>query len=182
MQHKPISQKPVKNDGGTILNGGNTVHAENNVLNLSQLTTYVNHRSSVVEAVSAAESGNIGTFKPLTGGVFNGDQAGNYIGYFITNKIAGVDSDTLKNPARPRVLILPYGHGNHRYNITGWDYVTGKATKGVNAGDLFTYWGPQSGSTVSMEAVPTFTVPGEFTYLANGQTPVMADYKPRTLA
>lgn len=121
-----------------------------------------------------------GSYKPFSG-LFNALTKNCYVLPFVGKDTAGNVFTHLRNPGNNGgVYKFPMANGNHRYNITSWNYVTGAATKGANAGDSFTYNNISSGSALTQEAQPTMAIPGELVYSLGTATPTMADYKART--
>ena len=175
---KAVAGSTQKNNGSTILNGGTTSNPANNILTFAQ-NTVTPKPKGVVQAVSALESGNLGTLKAVSGGNFSHQTAGEYTGMIIGTKIAGVTNNVLKSPASDKGSrkALHYGRGNNRYDVTTYNYFTGAATKGGNAGVAFTYWDPVAGTAIAVEPKPTSSIPGELTYMVNGVTPTQDDYK-----
>lgn len=180
---KPVSGANVKNDGATVLHAGNI--GSSRFTNLSLATTLDNlskYGSQVIEAVSPAESSNLGTLKPLSDGVFGQMETGEYVGKVIGTRIAQTNSSFLRSCGAETSsrTMLHYAKGNYRYDITGWSYTTGAATKGGNAGDSFTYVDPETGNTLTSEAEPTADIPGRLVYKEAKNLPVQDTYKPRT--
>lgn len=180
---KPVSGSVQKNDGATILHAGNI--ASSRFTNLSLATTNAGdeqYGSKVVEAVSPAESSNIGTLRPLSGGAFAQMETGEYLIRSYSTRIAQTTNNILLGGASDTNSrrALHFAKGNYRYDISAWDYVTGAATKGGNAGDLFTYFDPQNNTSIAQEPEPTDAVPGELAYKEPKYLPVQDNYKART--
>lgn len=146
----------------------NTVHRVTSVVSSSTVQTDVRY---------VADSTTAGSYK-----VFSGDFAkmtkGRYVGRIIGTHIAGSTTSLMRTPASDFFKFpIPVAKGSRRYNITSWDYVTGAATKGANAGDLTKYHDiANNNDTLASEALPTRAVPGELQYMVTGNTATMADY------
>jgi len=98
---KCISGNVQKNNAATIAQGGNVGNtAVNNSITLRTLA-HKNQQvgSYVYQAVSAASSGNLGTIKPYTAGVFSSFEKGQYIMKIGGNKISQVATTTMKGGA-----------------------------------------------------------------------------------
>lgn len=179
---KAKSSNDQKNAAGVIMMGGSSSDPKNTSLSFAQNSpANSNVGAKVIEAVSPSESGNIGTQRVLSGGTFGYFADDKYIGPFIGEGLAGIPGGKTSPGNAGITYKLPYANGNYRYHITSWDYVTGRATHGGNAGDLFTYWDAENGQAIAHEPFPTRTVPGELTYQMGSNTPVMDDYEGKTL-
>lgn len=167
--------QPIKNNGGTALHAGN-IGNRNLTNNLSLSTNGFKtgfYGSRVPLAVSPYSSGNVGTLKPLSAGRFAEMERGKYLILGYSNRIAQTNNSILSVPAsdfsRKMTLINAF-YGARRLHITSWDYVTGVATKGGNAGDLVTFGADHA-------AAVTDAVPGELTYMYGAILPRQDDYK-----
>src|SRR3990167_374415 len=126
-----ISGQPTKNKGGTILNAGNVNAALANNLSLSTASYRDgNIGSKVFLAVSPYSSGNFGTHKPLSGGVFAQMEKNQYVAMIIGTRIAQTSNTTLASGAADfaqnrdtRRVVAKY----QRLHITSWNAVTGAA-------------------------------------------------------
>lgn len=179
---RAISANAEKNNGATLLHAGN--HDGQNITKNLTLATNAHHpdfSARVVLAVSPTSSGNLGTIKPLSAGVFGRMEAGQYVAKIIGTRVAQTDDTFLRSGAAETAhrTSLHYGRGNHRYHITDWSYTTGAATKGGNAGVSFTYHDPIAGSAIAKEPFPNNAVPGELVYFDGSPNPVQDDYKAR---
>lgn len=155
---------------GADVDDYNTVHRVTVVTNSSNVQTDVFYTS----AISSVH----GSYKPFSGR-FGKMTAGKYVGMVMCDEVAGNSSSILRITASDyhRVPFNP-ARGSHRYNITGWSYTTGAATKGASSGDQVLYHNIASNNdTLAYEPFPSMAVPGEFVYSA-GQLniPVQADY------
>lgn len=177
-----ISGNATKNDGGTLLHAGNVASSRFANLSLATNIHEAEYGSKVHEAVSPNSSGNVGTFRPLTAGVFGKMETGQYVAKVIGTRIAQTDNTFLRSCAAETSdrTSLHYARGNRRYDISDWSYTTGAATKGGSQGDLFTYVDPVGGGSQAFEPFPTDLVPGELVYMVTGKTPDQDDYKART--
>lgn len=154
---------------GTDVTGYNTTH---NVTAVPSSSTFK------TDVVYTADTTTHGSYKPFSGD-FQVMTKGRYIGKVIGQYVAGSASSIMRSPSADYNRV-PYNpaRGNRRYHITSWNYATGAATKGANAGDLVKYRDiTGNNDNLAFEAFPTRAVPGELTYnvgLKGG--PVMADY------
>lgn len=184
-----ISGQPQKNNGGTVLQAGNTDSSVVIDLSLSSNASTTPNGSKVIQSATS----NIGTMKPISGGNFaNTMTSGKFIVRGLTGQsIAGVALSGIGN-----IKIAAEQNGNYsikrwsqyeRLHITSWDYVTGAATKGGSAGDA-TYFAAVDGSTVNSNALskaaddaanPTKAVPGELVYMTTGVLPTQDEYEAR---
>ena len=172
------------NDGGTILHAGTI--ASTRWSNLTLATTTIddgNYGSKVVEAGGTpGQSGNLGTFKPLSSGFFGNMEAGQYVAKVIGTRIARTDNTFLRSGAAETAsrTSLHYARGNRRYDITDISAFSGVVSKGGSEGALFTYVDPVGGASQTHEPFPTDAVPGELVYMVTGATPQQDNYKART--
>lgn len=179
---KVVSAKPVKHNGGTVLNGGNTT---SNTLSLSDNMYHQN--PTVYEAVSPDSSGNVGTVKALSTGIFGSKMsAGNYVAKGLTGQtLAGavnysVYSTCAHHTGRQAINRFK---GYQRLDITSWNATTGAATYGVNRGVTVLASGidGKTGQAADEAANPTAAIPGELTYHVKGTSSTSVDYSARTL-
>lgn len=176
-QTKAFTSNAVVNNGGTALGAG-SAGTKLDGLSLATNAHHPDVGSRVYQAVSPTDSGNLGTIKALSAGVFGKMEEGYYITRGYMSRLAQTNSTILRSPGSETASRKPYNpaRGSQRLHITSWDYVTGVATKGGNAGDTFTYVNPVGGGAVTQEAFPTMAVPGELCYMVTGITPTQADY------
>lgn len=173
-----ISGQPTKNKGGTILNAGNASASLINNLSLST-NGYRdgNIGSKIFLAVSPYSSGNLGTTKPISAGVFAQMEKGKYVGMIIGSRIAQTNNTTLQSGAadfaqnRDTRRVAPT---YQRLHITSWNASTGAATFGANRGDTTTL------SADHAVLHSTNAIPGELTYHTGSANPTNDDYKART--
>lgn len=173
---KPLTGQAVVNNGGTALGAG-SAGTKMDQLSISN-NAYVTPWNHVVQAVSPVASGDLGTIKPYSSGKFGSMEEGYYIMRNYMSRLASTNNTLLRCPGSETASrkFANYGRGNHRYHITSWDYVTGAATKGGNAGDSFTYHDPVNDTAITQEPFPTMAVPGELCYMVTGTTPTQDDY------
>lgn len=185
---KAISANAYRNAGGTVLNGGNLNPGQpvtgrignmSNNLSLNTNAYRVGDISGRIQMpTGVASSGNIGAIKPLPGSAsFGKNTKGAYVAMVVGTTIAGTANTILRSPSNDGIkkqgfTLTP----TYRYqilNILSWDYVTGRATKGGNAG---------SGITLANDsgAMPTDAVPGHLFYLYGAPLAKVDNYKPRT--
>ena len=181
-----ISGNTQKNNGATIYRAGNidvTGPVTNDLTIAENLTGIREYASTVIEAGGTpGQSGNIGTIRPLSAGVFGQMEVGQYVGKIIGTRIAQTDDTFLRSGASQTSSrrSLHYARGNRRYDITDWSVVSGVATYGGNQGNLVTYIDPADGSAQAFEPFPTDAVPGELVFLVTGLTPDQDNYSART--
>lgn len=102
-QTKCITANVIKNTGSsTIVNAGNvptnSLVQDFSLIELNTKNTSV-YGTKVVQAVSAASSGNLGTLKCLSGSVFSYQEKGKYLIPLVSTTIAGVASTLFQNTA-----------------------------------------------------------------------------------
>ena len=173
----------AKNDGGTILHAGTIASSRWANLTLATTTDNLNPYGSVVfQAVSPDSSGNIGTFRPLSAGVFGKMEVGQFVAKVLGTRIAQTDNTFLRSGAAETSsrTSLHYGRGNRRYDIVDVSAFSGVVSKGGNEGDLFTYIDPETGNSQPFEPFPTDSIPGRLVYRTGSKIPTQDTYKVRT--
>ena len=160
----------VKNNGGTVLYGGNITN--NGPITQAPSTSILGFRSGLttgpfVGVANGVSKSIAGTFAKMA--------AGKYILMGFTSQIAGNTNTMLNSPAN----FGPHLSENRaqstvrttRYVTTGgWNYVTGQ---GINP-TVFT-------DDIKSETYPgTYAIPGRITYLSSGKSPVTKSYAART--
>jgi hypothetical protein len=183
---QPISGQPVRNNGATILNAGN--HDGVNITNSLSLSDNAANKYQYGSKVplstgEAGSSGNVGTIVPFAGDDFASKPEGFLLrGYTSGQNIMG-DADGGISAASDVGLRRPVHrfYGYQRLNITSWDYVTGAATVGGNAGVTVLASGLDgvTGQLADDAANPTNAVPGEFVYRDGSANPIQDEYKAR---
>lgn len=180
---KAITGNRIKNNGATVLGAGN-LDGVNVTKDLSIRTSLSQDTRYQVKNATTQ-----GVQKAVSAGTFGYQEAGNYVGHKYTSmKVAGVSNNVLRSGAGDYGLgtrkAINSISGSRRYNITGWNYVTGAATTGGLAGAAFSWIDPNvaGGATAGVDAAanPTRAIPGEFTYLVTGLTPTQLDYSAKT--
>lgn len=178
-QTKAFTSRAIVNNGGTALGAGDSGTKLDELSLAANNNTYLDpgYGSKVYQAVSPVDSGNLGTIKPYSAGVFGQMEKGEYIMRGEMSRLASTDSTLLRCPGSEG-FRKPYNaaRGNYRYDNTSWDYVTGAVTKGGSAGASFGYINPVGGGAVTQEPFPTALVPGELCYMVTGITPTQDDY------
>ena len=120
-------------------------------------------KNRVFQAVSPADSGNVGTFKPLANGAFNGQRKGQYIMFANTFFLAGQKNSLMSAPHQLAPYSRSFGNqakGDTALDIISWDYVTGAPNYGPNNGSGFAYVAPIGGGALAMEQFPNNLVTG----------------------
>tara|TARA_B100001059_G_C17827203_1_gene582148 strand:+ start:1444 stop:2085 length:642 start_codon:yes stop_codon:yes gene_type:complete len=181
------SASSVKNDGGSVVKGGN-VASDSPMTNSLGLDTLADDfgASFGSKVVAQADTGDkAGVQKAVSGGTL-AYQAGatEWVvkGGNVASTIGGVSNDALASPARDTGDLNDFATEAARTKIS--DRLIGSKsdeafnmfarpstaivpgrTKGSNAGDVSTAADPTTGSDTSTGAVaPTQAVPGELTY------------------
>lgn len=181
-----ISGNTQKNNGATIYRAGNidTTGPVTNDFTVSEnLGGVRSYGATVLEAGGyPAQSGNLGTFRPLSAGRFGEMETGQYVAKILGTRIAQTDDTFLRSGAAQTSSrrSLHYARGNRRYNITDWSVVSGVPTYGGSQGALVTYVDPADGTAQAMEPFPTNAVPGELVFLVTGLTPSQNNYSAKT--
>lgn len=167
---KIITANAIKNNYGTVAYGGN-VGALMGSADFTDLAVPFKPNVVTTTITGAAPSGISTTI--VSGGTFAGMVAGKYVGigydmtlanYVNPNDAIGAGDTT----DRRSILALP--SGIYTINYTDWSYMSGIASFTNSVTDM----------AYDHAAVPTRTIPGEFTYLETGSTPTNADYTAKT--
>ncbi len=173
----------VKNNGGTVLYGGNINTTLNNVTQALGLTV-VGFRSgangSILSPAFVPTAGTYGI--RCTTNAVSGDYgkmtAGKYIMIRFTSQIAGTASSLLNSGAAD-FGRLPYpGNVSDRIRTQrillngGWNYVTGKLALGFGRNDF--------GDVLTHESFPTRAVPGRILYRTSGVSFTSQNYQAKT--
>lgn len=171
---KIISGNAYKLYIGKILAAGN-IGDTSKWADLSLRNTAKNNTTQDTQIAQTATSG---VTKPYSAGTFLYQAKNKYIIRSVSDSISGVTTSILRIVGSDynRVAHSP-SRGNRRYNITSWNYVTGAATKGVNAGDLVKFHDiAANDDNLAVEAMAPNVIPGEFTYRTGAPLPVNADF------
>jgi len=155
---------PHRNNGATVVYGGNVDSSPTVTQVLSKETTGYH---SGVHGATVPESANFGTHKPYSGGTFRYQmEAGKFVGMRYTGYISGVANTVLERGAGGGMgrRSIHWLESYRRLDITSWNYVTGAATKGVNAGASVTYKNIRGSGNVDDAAHPTRAIPGEYVF------------------
>ena len=155
---------------GASVSGYNTTHTVTVVTDANNVKTNVTY--------TADTSVTHGSYKKGAG-TYNVMAEGKYIARFISGgTLAGIANNALVFTSAQKIRRhIDGSNSTYRYDITSWDYVTGRATKGANAGAAYSFVDPVGGGTANDSAIiPTMAIPGEFTYLVTGQVPTNVDY------
>jgi hypothetical protein len=170
---KLISGNAIKNDGGSNINAGTVSNNRSVSLTFSTLNNYAKK-----DDVRAALSGtrNTGTAKPISGGVFNSQEKGYYIGMNnSTYHIAGVTNNALRSPGvdNKRSKYERTSTGYTRNDFRSWDY-QGVLTSGGFAGAQVD---PSGFSGLTGRRTDDSSVgKGELQFQIGAATPKQADY------
>jgi hypothetical protein len=148
-------------------------------------------KNRVFIAVSAIDSGNVGTMQPLPVGDVNRQHAGQYIMQGAMNHLAGKPNTLLNAPSQ----LAHNGrnpnnwHGDELTGIASWDYVTGQPTYTPTRGQAYEALNPITNQSGVLEPTPTIfsapsgipsdAVPGTLVFMTNGQVPHSSQYGPR---
>lgn len=175
-----VANQPYRHNSSTILSAGNTTSTTTKAMTLA--STMIHDPNLVVKAVSPNSSGNLGTFTPISGGIFAAKMSsGNFVVRGLTGQVLagnqnwGTYSTTSNTPARQSINRFK---GYQRLHITSWNYVTGAATYGAQRGVTVLASGLNgvTGQTADQAANPSAAVPGELVYRVKGTSATEADY------
>lgn len=172
---KVISANSENNNGSTVLYAGNVTNT--NVVTRNVTFSENNKRledvygSKVIQASSPTSSGNLGTFKPYTAGVFSSLEAGKYVAKIIGDRISQVDNTLLVSGSSDKShnRAVNKAEDNRRYDVTDWSYVSGTATLGGNEGALMAF-GNDNEARVNESSA------GGFVYSGPAKSPTRVDY------
>lgn len=185
-----IAANAFKNNGGTVVMGGNadTTGTTVNGPNASNVpfqdvvtrTSGTPHGSKVqnpqTDAEIAAGTDTAATYKPLSAGVFAGQSTTSWLmrGAGAMDTLAGVANTILNCPAaqRGRKHSIHRNESRRTIQISSWDYASGAATISSVSNDSFGQ---------DHAARPTQDIPGEMVYLVSGNVPTQHDYAARKL-
>jgi len=173
-QQKIISGNAYKLYIGKIMAAG-AVSDTTKWADLSLRNTAKNNAS---QDTTVAQTTTAGVRKPYSAGTFLYQVKNKYVIRSVSDTISGVTTNIVRLVGSDynRVAHSP-SRGNRRYNITSWNYVTGAATKGVNAGDQVNFHDiAANNDNLSVEVMAPNVIPGEFTYRNGSANPVNADY------
>jgi hypothetical protein len=161
---KPVSENPVRNDGGTIVKG-NGKDSDSPITN-----------SLAVSDVAVGNDGNGSnvlendhSVKALTGGVFAYTPAK---GTEFLICMAGPNADTVNGSAS---TILSVGG---RYDVDGYDGICELNSTRDSSGNLVAF----GNDNAAGPAMPSRSVPGELTYMFGGKAPATVAYKAKNVA
>jgi len=186
MSTTTISGSTTRNNGATILNGGN-IDSSNAVTNSDTLMDVL-HKAGAYGGKVLASTGT--KWKP---GVTTSKGSGalayqpgandpQFLIRTVASKVNNVSNDVLLfgSDMAGRRAINPIVK-THDYNITSINYVTGIATKHGSAGAVKNYV-KMDGTTAATDdaANPTRAIPGELVYMYGALTPKQDDYKAKT--
>lgn len=183
-----ISGSTTRNNGATVLSGGNIDTSTNTVSSAPSLKSFLDNHSHVVGSRVLASTGT--KWKP---GVTTSKSGGSmayqptkedpqFLIRHVASKVNNVSNTVLLfgSDRAGRRAINPLVK-THRYHITSIDYKTGIATKGGNAGDVSNYVKMDGTTAASDDAAnPTRAIPGELVYMYGALTPKQDDYKAKT--
>ena len=179
-----VSGNPYKNNGGTVIKGGNATTttgspftSNKSLIDMAVVTPYGSQIA--LSSGSTGSSGNVGTFKSLTSGTFAYRMvAGRYIMKRATAFVNGSASTFLTSGASESAertmnpAVLETGRTLGSGATASFDVFTGTLTKGGNYGGSMS-WGTDN------EARPTNAVPGELAYKTSAKLPVADEYAPK---
>ena len=185
-----ISGSTTRNNGATVLGGGNIDTSTNTVSSAPSLKSFLDNHSHVVGSRVLASTGT--KWKP---GTPSSKAAGSmayqptkedpqFLIRHVASKVNNSSNTVLYSGASDKAGRRAINHlaKNHRYHITSINYVTGIATKGGSAGNVFNYVQAGDGSTAATDdaANPSRAIPGELVYMYGALTPKQDDYKAKT--
>lgn len=171
---KIISGNAYKLYVGKILTAGNIT----DITKWADLSLRNAAKNSSTQDTKLAQTTTAGVTKPYSSGTFLYQAKNKYVIRSVSDTISGVTNDIV------RIVGSDYNrkswspsYGNRRYHITSWNYVTGAATKGGNAGDLVKFHDiAANNNNLAVEAMSPNVIPGEFTYRTGAPLPVNADF------
>ncbi len=175
---------PIRNNGGTVVYGGNINTTLGNVTQSLGIAT-MNIRSGVNGSITvgpfvptAGTYGGRSVTAAIPGRRYNSMAAGKYIMVRFTQEIAGVASNLLLNGAAD-FGRLPYpGRVSNRIRTQrvimngGYYYYTGKTINGFGRNDY--------GDVLAAEPFPTRAIPGRLVFVTSGQSIEVQNYPART--
>jgi hypothetical protein len=174
----------IKNNGGTVIYGGNINTTLSNVtqsLGLSVVGYHSGVNGSITVGPFVPTAGTYGArsiTSAITGRRYNGMAAGKYIMVRFTPEIAGT-ATTLLNTGAADFGRLPYpARVSNRIRTQriimngGYYYYTGKTILGFGRNDF--------GDVLASEAFPTRTIPGRLVFATSGQRRTVQNYAAKT--
>jgi hypothetical protein len=172
---------PIRNNGGTVLFGGNISATSpiTQVLGSSTLGYHSGSNGSILRN-SVPTAGTYGGrfYKTAISGNFGVMTPRQYIIRRYTSQIAGNTTSVLSSGASD-FGRLPYaGRVSNRIRTSriistgGWVYQTGKPVVRFGVGDF--------GDVLNAETFPTRAIPGKLTYLSAGKTLTRTNYPAKT--
>lgn len=174
---KAISANPQKNDSGTILQAGNISSSRWNDLSLAENNSPQKPNSyKVLQAGgTAGQSGNLGTFKPVTGEFGHQQTPENFAAPFLLDSIAGTATTTVLQNSSNTDAIPSRWQGYQRYGISSVNAYTGAVSYSANRGVTVRPSGIDG--VVGADADNVFGVPAELTFMDGSPNPVNTEYK-----
>jgi len=187
MSTTTISGSTTRNNGATVLNGGN-IDSTNAVTNSDTLMDVL-HKAGAYAGRVLASTGTkwkpgITTSKG-SGALAYQPGAGDpqFLIRTVASKVNNVSNTVLQSGASDKAgrrAINPIVK-THDYNITSINYVTGIATKHGSAGAVKNFVQSDGSTAASDDAAnPTRAIPGELVYMYGALTPKQDDYKAKT--
>lgn len=179
---KCISGNTIKNNGTTILQGGNVTTTGRLPNVTSSLTPQTNayhpsYGAHVFLAVSPTSSGNVGTTKILSTGYFAQMKRGQYIVRGLPTNLAQITTtnNALVSGASDFGVRRPIARleTTRTNNITAWDYATGVPTYGGSRGASESFGNDNA-------ARPTMAVPGKLVFFTGKPVPTATAYAAKT--
>lgn len=173
---KAIEENAIKNNGATVLYGGNVPSNATRVTNVIGMTAVGYH------------SGKHGSVVPndVDSGIYPVNNAANFA-KMVPGKYIAMKQTTELAGSATNVLLFGDNAGGHRSihkieemrtsKLSAWSVAT---TSEGGARTTYTYSNLNLGFNEDNAARPTRAVPGELTYQKGSNTPVNDDYKPRT--
>lgn len=151
--------------GGTNVVGYNRVHI---------ITEVPTANTFVTNVVYTANTSTHGSYK--TTARLIDTQTNPVMAKGLPNNVAGTASNELLN-GTPGAQSYYFNQTTRRINITGWNAITGAATKGSNAGAVSTYINPVDGTdAVNSEVFASSFYPAAVTFRYGGPEPTTTDY------
>lgn len=170
-----ISANAQKNDGATVLYGGN-VDSTNTVTNAPDKSV-VGAGPSLDTLPKVAVTGSLAT--PLSAGVFNSMEAGEYVALKSGDRIAQTTVNLLQKGAAAKDGVDDI-HEIQTMRVSFLHSLTWTSDQDGQPSYSFTVNQANSDFNQDHAANPTAAIPGELVYLQGAKTPKQDDYKART--
>ncbi len=173
-----VANNGAKTNRATIHTGGSTpAWSASTIVGTTNIFTILSAQTpkSIYPKFPAVSATEGTASSPISGGTYAKMTKGRYIGFKMSDFIAGLANTTLKfgnaefvNAANRRSFRNT--QSNRRYNITSWNWATGKPTYGANRG-VSTDFGADNAVVHS-----TLANPGDIQFMQGGANPKRTSY------